>query len=207
MSHVLHSLQMYVARHLSNKHASFWWILVSFCWQQMLCIAWNYISQLKVSTSSWTWRWECLVIQALELASLAAIPDASWWETIMKVDSLNINIEVKSNMLDNRWQHLSIVSIALFSFHATNIDLWSINCVQFTRVTHVTNSTVSEWRHENSWILISHTSGRLSDKLFTEMPCGYRNALPKTYLALLLCTLNSNQIMSINCEDGCQVVE
>ena len=91
-------------------------------------------------TSSWTWRGECLVIQGWELASLAAISDASWWETIMKVDSLNINIEVKSNMLDNRWQHLSIVSIYLFSFRATSIDLWSINCVQFTRVTHVTNS-------------------------------------------------------------------
>ena len=53
------------------------------------------------------------------------------------------------------------------------------------------NSTVSEWRHENSWILISHTSGLLSDKLFTEMARGYRNALPKTYLPLLACTLNS----------------
>ena len=61
------------------------------------------------------------------------------------------------------------------------------------------NSTVSEWRHENSWILISHTSGRLSDKLFTEMDCGYRNALPNTCLALLLCTQNSKNIMSINC--------
>ena len=91
-------------------------------------------------TSSWTWKWECLVIQGWELASLAAISDASWWETIVKVDSLNINIEVKSNMLDNRWQHLSIVYIYLFSFRATSIDLWSINCVQFTRVTHVTNS-------------------------------------------------------------------
>ena len=69
------------------------------------------------------------------------------------------------------------------------------------------NSTVSEWRHENSWILISHTSGRLSDKLFTEMACGYRNALPNTCLALLLCTLNSKNIMSINCEDDCHVVE
>ena len=80
-------------------------------------------------TSSWTWRGESLVIQGWELASLAAIFDASWGETIMKVDSLNINIEVKSNMLNNRWQHLSIVSIYLFSFHATRIDLWSINCV------------------------------------------------------------------------------
>ena len=53
------------------------------------------------------------------------------------------------------------------------------------------NSTVSEWRHENSWILISHTSGLLSDKLFTEMARGYRNALPKTCLPLLVCTLNS----------------
>ena len=72
---------------------------------------------------------------------------------------------------------------------------------------HYVNSAVSEWRQENSWILISHTSGLLSDKLFTEMACGYRNALPKTCLALLLCMLNSKNIMSINCEDGCQVVE
>ena len=52
VTYVLHSLQMYIAHHLSHKHASFWWILVSFCWQQMLCIAWNYISQLKVSIES-----------------------------------------------------------------------------------------------------------------------------------------------------------
>ena len=40
----------------------------------------------------------------------------------MKVDNLNINIKAKSYMWGNRWQHLSIVPIYLFSFHATNVD-------------------------------------------------------------------------------------
>ena len=40
-----------------------------------------------------------------------------------------------------------------------------------------------------------------------EMACGYGNALPKTCPALLLCTINSKNLLSINCEDGYQVVE
>ena len=86
-----------------------------------------------------------------------------------------------------------------FLLHAVH-RVWNVNMLT-RRQSYMNkcNSTVSEWRHENSWILISHTSGRLSDKLFTEMACGYRNALPNTCLALLLCTLNSKNIMSFNC--------
>ena len=80
------------------------------------------------------------------------------------------------------------------SHHDSLRDVVNIEVQQLTPI-----STVSELRHENSLILISHTSGRLSDKLFTEIACGYRNALPNTCLALLLCTLNSKNIMSINC--------
>ena len=39
------------------------------------------------------------------------------------------------------------------------------------------NSACREWRHALSWICTTLTSGRLSDKLFSEMASGHVNAL------------------------------
>ena len=42
----------------------------------------------------------------------------------------------------------------------------------------IVNSAAREWRHALSWLCTRLTPGLVSDKLFTEVVSGYRNALP-----------------------------